>query len=393
MSCKLKVETLDIFFIALLMFSELCFYTEYTINIYVGFLATVLIYTLLRITRNTRVVKQFYNSRTIIWLTFFYLFTFIDCYFRGYERINYFRMISCWATLSCIWILAFVGETNRVLEKYSRACLVAAVSGCCYILVKDGASIGQLSRLGASMSGNVNSVGMALSIFSFGILYLFMNSKKKIFILIYSITVACMLLTGSKKVLFSIIISIFLYLKFGGFKFKKTFTTIAIAILIVYLIFNNRYLYGIIGFRIIDFLGGLGLNVVGAGYSYSTLTREELIETAWKLFMQKPLLGWGYGAVAHYSAVGYYAHNNMMELMACYGIFGLVFYYICHLRQAISISRIIQDQSIKTFFFALLINAIITDIGGVTYTAAGAMPYVCFIIIGAYVRKERMITS
>lgn len=130
-----------------------------------------------------------------------------------------------------------------------------------------------------------------------------------------------------------------MYLFYGGFKFKRTVIIAVVISMFIYMIFNNEYLYNIIGARTVDFLGNIGFGINEYNYSHSTQSREDLIATAWELFRQRPIIGNGYGAVAKVSPYGYYSHNNMMELLACYGLVGFFLFYYRHIKSILLIRR------------------------------------------------------
>lgn len=388
---KLKRNYLNIVMLALLLFSELAFYTIDTMNIYVGILMLATLYAGIVLLLNRTVFKSLMNSRCMWWIIIFYTFISVDAKIRGYGDFNYQRTLATLGVFICIWILLSDGRQNLVLENYCKACEIASLTGCTYIFINERESLLAFSRVGDTLSGNVNTVGVILSAFSLAIFYRYIISKNRRHLLIYVITVVFMLLTGSKKVFFSIIAAMLMYLFYGGFKFKRTVIIAVVISMFIYMIFNNEYLYNIIGARTVDFLGNIGFGINEYNYSHSTQSREDLIATAWELFRQRPIIGNGYGAVAKVSPYGYYSHNNMMELLACYGLVGFFLFYYRHIKSILLIRRKKITKGVSIFFIILIFNALLSDVAAVSYTATGAIPYIFLFVIDAYMRKQKRI--
>lgn len=199
---KLKRNYLNIVMLALLLFSELAFYTIDTMNIYVGILMLATLYAGIVLLLNRTVFKSLMNSRCMWWIIIFYTFISVDAKIRGYGDFNYQRTLATLGVFICIWILLSDGRQNLVLENYCKACEIASLTGCTYIFINERESLLAFSRVGDTLSGNVNTVGVILSAFSLAIFYRYIISKNRRHLLIYVITVVFMLLTGSKKVFF-----------------------------------------------------------------------------------------------------------------------------------------------------------------------------------------------
>ena len=59
-------------------------------------------------------------------------------------------------------------------------------------------------------------------------------------------------------------------------------------------------------------------------YDPSSSYRLQLANEAYFLFFRKPLFGFGPGQVTEYASISTYAHNNIAELLANYGLFGFL---------------------------------------------------------------------
>ena len=387
---KLKYHHLLVVLIALLMFSETAFYTEETMWIYrIILFFEIFCGAFIFVTKRAS-VKGILNSKVILWSSIFFIFISIDAYLRiQYAEFNYERTLVSWFLLIVIFILLYSSARSVcVIETFCRAGEISAIAVCSYIFFNERDLLSSGLRIGDTLSGNVNTVGMNLGWFSLCILFIYINTKKKKHLFLYAITVIFMLLTGSKKVFFCIMLAVIMYLFYDGFKFKKAITVLISMSAGIYLIFNNPFLYEIIGSRTIDFLGNIGFKVETYNYSYSTIAREDLIMTSWSLFLKKPLIGNGYNSVMNASSYHYYSHNNILELLANYGLIGFSLFYFIYLLCAYEIYYRVDKQH-KIFLFILILNAIFNDIGVVTYTTNGVMPYVFLILIEVVTKKYK----
>lgn len=78
-----------------------------------------------------------------------------------------------------------------------------------------------------------------------------------------------------------------------------------------------------------------------------------MMETAWKMFSQKPILGWGWNAFAILAGYGYYCHNNYLEIMVSMGIVGFLIYYA--MPMTLLAGSIMQTDKNKRFLCISLI--------------------------------------
>lgn len=59
----------------------------------------------------------------------------------------------------------------------------------------------------------------------------------------------------------------------------------------------------------------------------SVLSRMEMIDYSWRMFMEKPILGWGTGSFAdQYSYVMRYPHNLVLEIFSELGTLGILIF-------------------------------------------------------------------
>jgi O-antigen ligase len=76
---------------------------------------------------------------------------------------------------------------------------------------------------------------------------------------------------------------------------------------------------------------GFLIGILGGGSSYedeSLAGRTELLLSALSLFLRKPIFGRGFFGTGTFAMRETYAHNNMAELLADFGIIGFVLYFL-----------------------------------------------------------------
>ena len=251
-------------------------------------------------------------------------------------------------------------------------------------------------RVGSIIGLNENSFGMRMAIGAMLGVYLYKTAnikKSKILYIILIIALAALtLLSGSKKALLLLILGIaavmFIYSK-GIQKIQKTISLVAIAAIILFIIFNNPVLYSTIGNRIErTFLTVTGnnsnntsLKVIGKTVGTtdkSLIERKYYINQGIELFKKYPLFGYGGNNFAtKMREIGYshvaYSHNNYVELLCTLGIVGFILYYSYW---AITIVRLIkmhkrtnerQLKRMSLLLLSILCIYLILEYGNVSY--------------------------
>lgn len=145
------------------------------------------------------------------------------------------------------------------------------------------------------------------------------------------------LITGSRKGLIMIVLAI-MVINFsqGRRKIVKSVLIVsAVAIVLYVLIMNVEFLYNIIGVRVESLIKML---TGGSTEEKSLGDRQKLVNIGWAYFKQNPWTGYGYDCFKLVSgmggqgkvrvgSVGYYSHNNYVELLFGGGIIGFAIYY------------------------------------------------------------------
>lgn len=203
-------------------------------------------------------------------------------------------------------------------------------------------------------------------------LFNFSKTKLKRYIFIAMLCLPVSILTGSRKIVVGYIIAGLIYLA-TKIKSKKILKRVSIIILVMTGVFVIVYQFPTIS-QIIDLNVSRLLALVFSSVEDTSVdVREMGRKLATHLFLQSPIIGNGWNAVssqfASYWSKTYtiYAHNNFLEVLADFGIFGFILFYWKYVYEIIkAIPKIMNDSAIK-FAFVSLIVVVILDWGQVTY--------------------------
>ena len=392
MSFKIKIskKSINIFVMALMIFSAAALWTSSTIALYILITGLCAFYIVAR-GINTE------NFRAVISSRFFLVFTLILLLFgadavlrtRAGEYNHDFQLFTWISVFIAMMLMVNCKTKEELIEQICSACLIAAVAICTYMVLSEK-NLGAFDRLGNNLSGNVITVGMYLGTCALAILYKYLLWHKKTDLLVYVIVNIFMLLTGSKLVFFNMVCAMLMFIKIGkpSKAIRRIVLILIMVIALVILIFTNEYLYNIIGARTIDFLYEMGwINSETAHRSNSTIIRLALIQTSVDIFKESPIIGSGFGVVASKPPYYSYAHNNFLEVLACYGLCGFILFYSMHVSVLRKIKRVITDKNLRSFLGVSILNILFYDITQITYSA-GWLNYFGIIIGAAFIIVE-----
>jgi O-antigen ligase len=186
-------------------------------------------------------------------------------------------------------------------------------------------------RLGLIYFGNfVNVTAMAstIAIFIYIFLYFDSNKIKKKYLFYICFLFIVIILTGSRKGIFMLIIGSFLelFLLFKKQRIKivllALFVIIFIYVAIVYIPFLNQ----LIGSRVQDFIN---LLLSGETEDGSLIDRNRYIELGLAYFKQSPYFGNGLNTFKLIETNrNVYSHNNYIELLYGVGLIGFILFYL-----------------------------------------------------------------
>lgn len=216
-------------------------------------------------------------------------------------------------------------------------------------------------------------------------LYKMIYDNKKIYFILLPLPLIMGLMSGSKKSLLLLVLVIFLLITLKDKKhiISRLLWSLLIMAVVGYVLYELGFLDLV--FRRIE-------SAVG-GDDGSTNLRISYIEFGFNKFLEKPLFGYG---IEHfeilyserYSIIAP-SHNNYIQLLISFGVFGLVFWYssyFCFLKT--SINNLFKNK-LSPILFMLVIVFIINDI--TTTTLTNKFTYIilalCFSIC-TIIRKE-----
>lgn len=372
----------------LLMVSTVCFYRLDTMMLFIGMNAVAGVIV---------VWKHFQRKRLrisitpfLIWITsifaIFILYGFLFLRAGSFNADRYVISYAQCVLYYCIFkaLLSMEDGDERLSFSFSVTAIICIVM----LLMNEGNIIqNTVDRVGATLTGNVNAFGMALGIMSMFLTYHFGKTRdKKLLVLIVAVVVF-MLATGSKKIIVYLIADIYIIYTYAKNKAIGQLVLITLACILLYVIFGIDYFYNLIGSRIIDMLGQLGFQIVGAQYSNSTAERLLMIQEGFDFWLDSPLWGNGANYFQLKTQTRYaYSHCNITELLCSYGVLGTVLYYFPFVDCLFSYKRLKQmGQNRAVFAIILVILVILVDWMAVTYSSYA----ICYIpIIYFFVLKE-----
>lgn len=122
--------------------------------------------------------------------------------------------------------------------------------------------------------------------------------------------------------------------------------------------------------RVTDLAGALqGRSVYDSGL----LNRTQMLQDAWRLWLERPFTGWGFDRFREVSGWNTYSHNNYVELLANQGLFGLLLFLLIHVSAAIALLQALlrsRDAGVRaeaTWALTLLAVLLVWDAGSVNY--------------------------
>lgn len=307
----------------------------------------------------------------------------------------YFLFI-LWGFLSIIWakydssvteimpsmlriLIVFIGLKGRIkdekdIDSILAIFLISAVFRILYVgnLMISFYSIENffMHRFGDNFQYNSNETAMMACISFLILVYWSEKYKvKKIYIFLELFFIATIVITQSKKGMIGVVLAIIIFsiLKANGAKgkLKKILSAIIMIIVVLEVIINVPELYDLIGYRF-NQLNDAIFGTLTAGTS--TGNRILLIKQALNIWMNHIFTGVGLNNFSSYQSVGdigYYAHNNYVELLADVGVIGFGIYYYLPIKLClIKVEpRDISGVFLRTLMFLLLFF----DIGAVSY--------------------------
>lgn len=307
-----------------------------------------------------------------IWQIMFLAYALLTCLYTPTGSNPYSIVKRMIVNIITIFSIYSTLKTSDDILFVLNCSIIALVVNTIYIYATFGADSLGSERLGLTVENwNSNSIGLMMS---YGVSYTFLMivcRKNKLFVnFAYAVLMVLFLymslLSGSKKAIFVIIATVSIYILIN--KPNRFILNLLFILLILYaaysLVMHNSIIYNVLGKRIeLMFNAYTGT----AKTDESTLLRRKFIEIGLRIFKTSPLFGNGLNSFSTFNQLGVYSHNNFVEILCNFGIFGFVLYYFVYVKTAYLMWKARKNSSITRFLLSMLIVDVICHYGMVTY--------------------------
>lgn len=390
---------INIWSLSLIFIANICFYTENTIPQYIviSTLGIIPIY-FDYLKKNRSVIKV---DSFIKWVTALYaMYMLYGCFFLRGGYFNWDMIVFTYVSnLALYFAFTNILNDDNWIEVLIKPVSLAVIVATILIITNDFSSAlinENETRLGTTLSGNVNTVAVYLGIMSMFISYFYAKKKKKYALCLLLICFFFMLLTGSKKAILIIICDLIIYLKISK---EKATAFLMFALTIVcgsILIIQVPLLYNIIGHRIQDFfyqIFGLGKASYSSASDMSSVVRLDLITEALEIYFGNPLYyltGGGANFFAynsHYQNMNYYSHSNYTEMLCTYGLLGTSLFYVPLMKNYRKIKKNSKDKDLISLSAILLGYILISSFFMVVFSDT-CIVYIPMIFLFAVIKAK-----
>jgi len=323
------------------------------------------------------------NLKFFIWWIGFLFIALVSVFFTVSADESIGRILSL--ILSLIFLGA-ISQYTRTKKDIYRILNYFIFGGTLFI------SLVFINNLNKIMTGSFSSLsfGMEYTYVSLQtlciVIWKLVYQKGNIF-LYYTLSIFILFMnfiSGNKKVMIIpiVFIIVLLTLKNRNRVFKNLLYLILIMIILLVgyqIIMENTFFYNVIGYRV----EGLLNYFTGEGrIDGSTRTRFGLLNEAFSVVKEHPIIGVGLGAFRTINTYQTYAHNNYLELLSGTGILGLIAFYWIFLYLLIYLMlkmKTIKDPLIP-LLIALIVSLLVHDLGTVSYYRTILTLFVCISI-------------
>ena len=241
----------------------------------------------------------------------------------------------------------------------------------------------------ASKYGNVNYIGMIMSVNILITAYDLICEKKRPYHLFAVLSIIILVVTQSRTALISLIagICIIVYMNLKREKNQKVLLNRIVLLIFLtcvgFIVLQNTSFFSGITQRMLELIGTLN----GDGGDSSSGVRMVLMRIGIEQFKQTPILGIGINnsrlVSLRFVGHAYYLHNNYIEMLVNGGIIGFLIYYSFYMKIGISIyrNRFSQNKDI-ILFTAIWFSLLLMDVGTVSYYAKDIYIYFALLFSG-----------
>ena len=328
----------------------------------------------------------------LLWIGSFTLLCFVSYIWSVARQTHWSMMLSM---LQIVLVgsttLLYIGggdeaESERRTATLFTLLLIAAFTLCVRLGVSVPVSAWGTERIGRYIGLGNTGVTYMLSYPSLIALYRALQDRKKwYYYLLYVLYNAFSMMSGARKgVLIMILGTIILFVctaKSRQSAIKRLVASLLISGAVLYAVMNVSMLYNGIGVRLQTMMQQFLTN----SGDDSINTRLQLLEYAEKAFIQRPILGAGLDAFRHINPLNTYAHNNLMEILACLGIPGALLFYSLPVLNLFSLwARMRAKQKDSAMYFALIVCIVACDFFTIWYYNENIQIYIALLFSVPY---------
>lgn len=225
-------------------------------------------------------------------------------------------------------LIPYFRDDVHNIHVFLHACIVGALGLVVRLWQSAPMEVLFSKRFGETIGVNANYVGFALIIGAVIALFYGVAVRKYGYLLLFLGFAVLSMFSGSRKVVVVLVLGVLLIMLLTRERTIASFLVFIISLGVltglVSLSFTWEPLYNVLGKRIETFLKLFS----NGNTDGSTSIRLEMIFHGLKMFLQKPLFGWGLSAFATTAGYGYYSHSNYVELLVSLGSVGFLWFYL-----------------------------------------------------------------
>lgn len=289
-------------------------------------------------------------GKSVILPFFFVFYEIISCVWAFNQEVAISQLV----TQLQLFVLFFfsymyIKKIGR-LEDYYNAMYLSGIGLIFYSLYVYGGLSGFLAimstghRMG-DLIGNQNTYGLVFANAALVALYYFFFNNEKRYILLAGLFIFFGLSSGSKKVVFLLILGLFFLIlsKYGVRKLFKAIVYSSVSLLLGWILIHLP-IFSTILERLESYLSVTG--------NTSDNIRADLIRFGLELFIENPFLGYGLNNYHLFHWSGVYSHNNYIEVLVSLGVIGFIVYYLIFIKSLNTLIR--KRKCLKPIHFLLI---------------------------------------
>ena len=314
------------------------------------------------------------NLLQYVWLVGFFVFCHASKYWSVYpSAIPEVIQNVQWCMLLSLATANYVKLYKMTVTDVAKRILVVALLFAINIGLNGTFVDGRFTVIIDGYQINENTFGqIAIGLAAYMVYWSKKKSWKNLFVnLMIVFTIVLALISGSRKCFISLTIYAIAFLLYEHppkniIRFlTRMIAMVAVVVAVYILVMNVDALYQAVGVRIeslFDFFEG------DLEADASANTRLLMIETAYKMFQEKPMLGYGLNTFSKITSFDAYAHNNYVELLANLGLIGFLIYYLpLFFFFGKATKRWLQNKNGAIFSVAILFGFFVNDLAAVSY--------------------------